>query len=63
MRSGLGCEVSIMTSHKLLDVFLILLSIGVSSELKKVTPFFVKILEKFESHIPNDGEVKGDIKM
>ena len=50
VRGGSGFEVSIVTSHKLLDVFLVPLSTGFLSELKMVTYFFVKIAEKFESH-------------
>ena len=50
MRGGLGCEVSIVKSHKPSDVFLFPLSIGVLSELKMLTLFFMKIAEQLESH-------------
>ena len=45
-----GCEVSIVTYYKPSGVFLVSLSIGVLSELKMVTPLFVKIAEQLESH-------------
>ena len=51
VRGGLGCEVSILVSHKPSDVFLFLLSTGVFSGLKMMTSFFVKSAEQLESHI------------
>ena len=47
---GSDCEVSIVTPHKLSDVFLVLLNTGVLSELKMVTSFFVKSAEQLESN-------------
>ena len=50
MRGGLGYEVSIVIYHKPADVFPITLSVELLSELKMLMSFFVKSVEKFESH-------------
>ena len=51
VRVGSGYEFSIVTSHKLWYMFLVPLSIGVLSQLKMATSFFVKSVEQLESHI------------
>ena len=48
VRDVLGCGDLIFTPHKSSDVFLILLSTGVFSELKMVMSFFLKSAEKLE---------------
>ena len=50
VRVGSGYEFSIVTSHKLWYMFLVPLSIGVLSQLKMATSFFVKNAEQLESH-------------
>ena len=46
---GSGCEFSITTSHKPLNVLRVPLRTGLLSELKMVASFFVKSAEKLES--------------
>ena len=46
---GSGCEVPIVTPHKLSDVFLVPFSSRCLYELKMVTSFFVKSEEQLES--------------
>ena len=43
VRGGLGCEVSIVTSHKSLGVFLVPFSTRILSELKMVAYFSLKL--------------------